>query len=132
MFSVLSMTKGCNGLVLQNENKFMCPCHGSQYNFQGKVVRGPAPLVSVHYIHNLIICIAFFSRYIRALAWYLMSARWQFLLAATAYLLAVHCAGRLKWACTLGSLTPDMGLCAQSLALAHTEVVDDVVFLTEW
>jgi len=27
-----------------NENKFMCPCHGSQYNFQGKVVRGPAPL----------------------------------------------------------------------------------------
>ena len=28
----------------QNENKFKCPCHGSQYNFQGKVVRGPAPL----------------------------------------------------------------------------------------
>lgn len=26
------------------ENKFMCPCHGSQYNSQGKVVRGPAPL----------------------------------------------------------------------------------------
>lgn len=26
------------------ENKYMCPCHGSQYNFQGKVVRGPAPL----------------------------------------------------------------------------------------
>ena len=27
-----------------NENKFMCPCHGSQYDATGKVVRGPAPL----------------------------------------------------------------------------------------
>lgn len=27
-----------------NENKFICPCHGSQYNATGKVVRGPAPL----------------------------------------------------------------------------------------
>eukprot|EP00897_Mesotaenium_endlicherianum_P006011 jgi/Mesen1/5438/ME000270S04605 len=26
------------------ENQFQCPCHGSRYNFQGKVVRGPAPL----------------------------------------------------------------------------------------
>jgi cytochrome b6-f complex iron-sulfur subunit len=30
----------------QAENKFKCPCHGSQYNAEGKVVRGPAPLVS--------------------------------------------------------------------------------------
>lgn len=27
-----------------SENKFKCPCHGSQYNAEGKVVRGPAPL----------------------------------------------------------------------------------------
>ncbi|MBD2018965.1 cytochrome b6-f complex iron-sulfur subunit [Leptolyngbya sp. FACHB-36] len=27
-----------------SENKFMCPCHGSQYDMNGKVVRGPAPL----------------------------------------------------------------------------------------
>ncbi|PSC67891.1 cytochrome b6-f complex iron-sulfur subunit [Micractinium conductrix] len=26
------------------ENKFMCPCHGSQYDAQGKKTRGPAPL----------------------------------------------------------------------------------------
>ena len=25
------------------QNKFMCPCHGSQYNNEGKVIRGPAP-----------------------------------------------------------------------------------------
>lgn len=38
-------------MVMQNENKFKCPCHGSQYNAEGKVVRGPAPLVRL--LHQL-------------------------------------------------------------------------------
>jgi phenylpropionate dioxygenase-like ring-hydroxylating dioxygenase large terminal subunit len=33
-------------LLQQAENKFKCPCHGSQYDSTGKKIRGPAPLVS--------------------------------------------------------------------------------------
>lgn len=35
---------GCTVPWVPAENKFKCPCHGSQYNAQGKVIRGPAPL----------------------------------------------------------------------------------------
>jgi cytochrome b6-f complex iron-sulfur subunit len=35
---------GCVVPWNSGENKFMCPCHGSQYDSTGKVVRGPAPL----------------------------------------------------------------------------------------
>ncbi len=35
---------GCVVPWNSSEDKFICPCHGSQYNAQGKVVRGPAPL----------------------------------------------------------------------------------------
>lgn len=34
-----------------SENKFICPCHGSQYDNTGKVVRGPAPL-SLALVHT--------------------------------------------------------------------------------
>ncbi|XP_044466583.1 cytochrome b6-f complex iron-sulfur subunit, chloroplastic-like [Mangifera indica] len=36
---------GCVVPWNQAEKKFICPCHGSQYNDQGRVVRGPAPLI---------------------------------------------------------------------------------------
>lgn len=36
-----------------SEDKFMCPCHGSQYNAEGKVVRGPAPL-SLALVHTTV------------------------------------------------------------------------------
>ncbi|CAM8951823.1 unnamed protein product [Rhodiola kirilowii] len=35
---------GCVVPFNKAENKFICPCHGSQYNSQGRVVRGPAHL----------------------------------------------------------------------------------------
>jgi len=35
------------------ENKFICPCHGSQYDTTGKVVRGPAPL-SLALVHTTV------------------------------------------------------------------------------
>lgn len=34
---------GCVVPWVAAENKFKCPCHGSQYAATGKVVRGPAP-----------------------------------------------------------------------------------------
>lgn len=45
---------GCVVPFNSAENKFICPCHGSQYNDQGRVVRGPAPLVSslLHFYHK--------------------------------------------------------------------------------
>jgi cytochrome b6-f complex iron-sulfur subunit len=35
---------GCVVPWVPSEEKFKCPCHGSQYDATGKVVRGPAPL----------------------------------------------------------------------------------------
>ena len=35
---------GCVVPWVRASNKFCCPCHGSQYDENGKVVRGPAPL----------------------------------------------------------------------------------------
>jgi Rieske Fe-S protein len=49
------------------EKKFKCPCHGSQYNRDGKVVRGPAPLslplchVAVRSLLSTVVKRVFFS-----------------------------------------------------------------------
>mmetsp|Transcript_29666 Transcript_29666/g.53139 ORF Transcript_29666/g.53139 Transcript_29666/m.53139 type:complete len:233 (-) Transcript_29666:214-912(-) len=45
-FAVLSVCThlGCVVPWVPSANKFCCPCHGSQYDENGKVVRGPAPL----------------------------------------------------------------------------------------
>mmetsp|Transcript_78021 Transcript_78021/g.122896 ORF Transcript_78021/g.122896 Transcript_78021/m.122896 type:complete len:219 (-) Transcript_78021:200-856(-) len=45
-FALLSVCTHLGCVVPWNKaaNKFCCPCHGSQYNEDGKVVRGPAPL----------------------------------------------------------------------------------------
>merc|ERR1719390_570647 len=35
---------GCVVPFNRAQLKYICPCHGSQYDFNGKVIRGPAPL----------------------------------------------------------------------------------------
>lgn len=35
---------GCVVPWVASADQFQCPCHGSRYNYFGKVVRGPAPL----------------------------------------------------------------------------------------
>ncbi len=44
---------GCVVPWNNSEDKFMCPCHGSQYDAAGKVVRGPAPL-SLALVHTTV------------------------------------------------------------------------------
>jgi len=44
---------GCVVPWVRAANKFCCPCHGSQYDENGKVVRGPAPL-SLALAHTVI------------------------------------------------------------------------------
>ena len=43
IFSPICPHLGCRFNWSAAANKFMCPCHGSQYNFDGTHVAGPAP-----------------------------------------------------------------------------------------
>jgi Rieske Fe-S protein len=46
--------QGCDVGFVSESAGFECPCHGSQYDFQGRVTRGPAPLPLDH----LAVCVA--------------------------------------------------------------------------
>ena len=43
VFSPLCTHLGCGYRWAAQENKFACPCHGSEFNVDGKVLAGPAP-----------------------------------------------------------------------------------------
>lgn len=43
IFSPICPHLGCRFNWSDSANKFLCPCHGSQYNFDGTHVAGPAP-----------------------------------------------------------------------------------------
>jgi menaquinol-cytochrome c reductase iron-sulfur subunit len=43
IFSPICPHLGCRFNWSTESNKFLCPCHGSQYNFDGTHVAGPAP-----------------------------------------------------------------------------------------
>lgn len=43
IFSPICPHLGCRFNWSESANKFLCPCHGSQYNFDGTHVAGPAP-----------------------------------------------------------------------------------------
>jgi len=43
IFSPICPHLGCRFNWSSSANKFLCPCHGSQYNFDGTHVAGPAP-----------------------------------------------------------------------------------------
>jgi menaquinol-cytochrome c reductase iron-sulfur subunit len=43
VFSPICPHLGCYYSWNESQNRFMCPCHGSQYNFDGTHIAGPAP-----------------------------------------------------------------------------------------
>lgn len=43
IFSPICPHLGCRFNWSESANRFLCPCHGSQYNFDGTHVAGPAP-----------------------------------------------------------------------------------------
>lgn len=61
LYAISSVCTHLGCIVYQTEWGFQCPCHGSQYNRDGKVIAGPAPRnlpwleVSRHVDGNLVV-----------------------------------------------------------------------------
>ncbi len=43
IFAISAVCTHLGCIVGKGETRFTCPCHGSVYDLQGKVIRGPAP-----------------------------------------------------------------------------------------
>ncbi|MFQ5824834.1 MAG: ubiquinol-cytochrome c reductase iron-sulfur subunit [bacterium] len=43
VLSAVCTHTGCNVSWQSSEEKFVCPCHGGQYNINGEVIAGPPP-----------------------------------------------------------------------------------------
>ena len=43
IFNAHCTHKGCLVKYNKNDNRIECPCHGSQYDLNGQVIKGPAP-----------------------------------------------------------------------------------------
>jgi|SRR5690242_1880645 len=41
--SAICTHQGCTVGYSPNQNMFVCPCHGSEFNIDGTVIQGPAP-----------------------------------------------------------------------------------------
>ena len=43
IFAISAVCTHLGCIVSKDENGFVCPCHGSRYNLEGKLEKGPAP-----------------------------------------------------------------------------------------
>ena len=48
VFAITCSHLGCSVALNEQEKRFDCPCHGSRFNLDGTVLRGPAPVPLSH------------------------------------------------------------------------------------
>jgi Rieske Fe-S protein len=48
VFAITCSHLGCSIALNEQERRFDCPCHGSRFNLDGTVLRGPAPAPLSH------------------------------------------------------------------------------------